>query len=76
LEDKDDEIEEYRDSYVFPDNPTPDKRNEYSIENSDDFTSKIDYVYPISKDIKLESGYRGNYRRETLISRLKILTTA
>jgi outer membrane receptor protein involved in Fe transport len=61
--DKDDETEQNADTYIFPVNNTPDKRNEYSIENDVELTGKIDYVYPVSKDIKIESGYKGSYRK-------------
>lgn len=64
--DKDDETEEYSDLYILPVNNTPDKRNEYSTELNDAFSGKIDYVYPLSKDIKLESGYKGNYNKRDI----------
>jgi outer membrane receptor protein involved in Fe transport len=59
--DKDDKSEKFSDAYIFPVNNTPDKRNEYSIELNDAVSGKIDYVYPFSKNIKIEAGYRGSY---------------
>lgn len=59
--DKDDELGENSEYYIFPVNNTPDKRNEKSIESDDEVSGKIDYVLPITKDIKFEAGYNGNY---------------
>jgi outer membrane receptor protein involved in Fe transport len=61
--DHDDELEENYDTYITPVNNTPDKRNEHSDELQDAFTGKLDYAHPISKDIKIETGYRGSYKK-------------
>ena len=59
--DKDDETEENSETYIYPVNNTPDKRNELSLEKDDQLSGKIDYIYPITKDIKIEAGYKGDY---------------
>lgn len=69
--DKDDESEINADTYIFPSNNTPDKRNEYSNELDDEYTGKIDYEYPVSKDIKIESGYKGNYIKRDIDFRVE-----
>ncbi|MCI0448355.1 MAG: TonB-dependent receptor [Chlorobi bacterium] len=69
--DSDDETEENYDTYISPVNNTPDKRNEYSKEIDDALTGKIDYVHPFSKDIKLETGYRGSYKKRDIDFRVE-----
>jgi len=64
--DKDDETEINSESFLFPANNTPEKRNEYSAELDDALSGKIDYVHPISKDIKLEAGYKGSYKKRDI----------
>jgi len=47
----------------IPQIPDPDKRNEYMSETDIDFYGQTDYVQPFSKDAKLETGYRGSYKK-------------
>jgi outer membrane receptor protein involved in Fe transport len=61
--DIDDEVEKNFDMYILPVNNTPEKRNEYSYEIDDAVSGKLDYVHLVSKDIKLEAGYKGSYRK-------------
>lgn len=52
--------------YTVPNIPQvtdPDKRNEYQGETDMDFTGQADYVQPFSKDAKLETGYKGTYKK-------------
>ncbi len=61
--DKDDENEENYDTYISPVNNTPFKQNEVSNELRNSFSGKLDYVHPFTKDIKLETGYKGSYNK-------------
>ncbi len=61
--DKDDEISNTYDTYVTPVVNDPANRNEFSNEINDSYTAKIDYTHPFGKDAKLETGYRGSYKK-------------
>jgi outer membrane receptor protein involved in Fe transport len=52
--------------YTIPNIPVitnPDKRNEYQGETDMDFFGQADYVQPFSKEAKLETGYKGSYKK-------------
>lgn len=61
--DKDEDNTNTFNTYVTPVNNTPENRNEYSNETDDAYTGQIDYTHPFGKDAKLETGYRGSYKK-------------
>ncbi len=60
--DRDDELNNSSSIYIIPLNSTPPLRNEYSNEKNDAFSGQTDYVHPLSKDSKIEAGYRITYK--------------
>ncbi len=61
--DKDDEITNTYDTYITPVVPEPVNRNENTKETDDAYIGELNYVHPFSKDAKLETGYRGSYKK-------------
>ena len=61
--DKDDEVTNTFDTYITPLVPEPENRNEYNKETDDAYIADLNYVHPFSKDAKLETGYRGSYKK-------------
>jgi len=61
--DKDDEITNTFDTYITPVIPEPVNRNENTKETDDAYIGELNYVHPFSKDAKLETGYRGSYKK-------------
>jgi outer membrane receptor protein involved in Fe transport len=61
--DKDEDFTNTYDTYYTPVNSTPSNRNEYENELDDSYSAQLDYVHPVSKDIKLETGYKGTYKK-------------
>jgi outer membrane receptor protein involved in Fe transport len=69
--DKDDEAELNSELYNFPVNNTPGKRNEYSLEDDNDFSGRVDYEHPFSKDIKIETGLKLAYTKRDIDNRIE-----
>ncbi len=61
--DKGDEISNTYDTYVTPVVNDPANRNEFSNEINDSYIAKLDYTLPFEKNAKLETGYRGSYKK-------------
>ncbi len=61
--DKDEDFTNTFDTYYTPVNLTPSNRNEIENETDDSYSAQVDYVHPFTKDIKLETGYRGTYKK-------------
>ncbi len=61
--DNDEDFDYNADNYLFPLVYTSGQRNEFSNGLNNSFTGKLDYAHPFSKDIKLETGYRGSYKK-------------
>ncbi|MBL8016763.1 MAG: TonB-dependent receptor [Ignavibacteria bacterium] len=61
--DKDDEVTSTFDTYISPVVPEPVNRNEYTAEKDDAYIADLNYTHPFSKDAKLETGYRGSYKK-------------
>ena len=61
--DKDDEVTNTFDTYISPMVPEPVNRNEYTSEKDDAYIADLNYTHPFSKDAKLETGYRGSYKK-------------
>ncbi|HWA07697.1 MAG TPA: TonB-dependent receptor [Ignavibacteria bacterium] len=61
--DKDDEVTNTYDTYITPIVPEPVNRNEFSKETDDAYIAELNYVHPFSKDAKIETGFRGSYKK-------------
>ncbi|MCC6865940.1 MAG: TonB-dependent receptor [Ignavibacteria bacterium] len=61
--DKDNDESNTFDTYVFPNILNPQNRNEYSDELNDSYIADLNYTHPITKNIKIETGYRGSYKK-------------
>ena len=61
--DKSNEFTNSYDTYVMPVVTDPNNRNEFSDELNDSYIAQLDYTHPFSKDSKLETGYRGSYKK-------------
>lgn len=61
--DKDDEVTNTYDIYIYPVVPEPVNRNENTKETDDAYIGELNYVHPFGKDAKLETGYRGSYKK-------------
>ncbi|NOS85844.1 MAG: TonB-dependent receptor [Ignavibacteria bacterium] len=61
--DKDEEVTNTYDTYITPVVPEPVNRNEYTKETDDAYIADLNYVHPFGKDSKLETGYRGSYKK-------------
>jgi outer membrane receptor for ferrienterochelin and colicin len=62
--DKDEDFTNTFETYYYPVNTEPPNRNEIEYEIDDSYSAQADYVHPFSKDIKLESGYKGTYKKK------------
>ncbi|MFC2093666.1 TonB-dependent receptor domain-containing protein [Bacteroidota bacterium] len=51
-----------RQTDIVPTNTTPEKDNDYEKDITNDINIQLDYVYPFSKDSKLETGFRSIFR--------------
>lgn len=61
--DKDDEVTNTYDTYITPVIPEPVNRNEFSKETDDAYIAELNYVHPFSKDSRIETGFRGSYKK-------------
>ena len=61
--DDDDDFNNTFDTYVMPVITDPENRNEYTKELSSSYIAELNYTHPFGKDAKLETGYRGSYKK-------------
>lgn len=64
--DIDDDFTNTFETYITPIVPEPENRNETTKENDKALIGELNYTHPFSKDAKLETGYRGSYKKRDI----------
>ena len=61
---KGDENQDNVTTYNSPSNTSPFKRKSFDKNLNQNFSGQLDYVHPFSNDSKLETGYKGTYKKK------------